>query len=263
MQRTEPGNKRRRDYIAPQVPSIPMLVRAGPIREVRKMALKTNDIALDFPVVMLCRPQIQGSRCDFVNYGHGVTIHRQVHGLEVMVTGVTSFHPYSGDAFRGIARQLLVVLFATGWTENPAKLPFGHAKRTKERALTAVSFSSDYRELRTKAASWTEFLTTRKCRDLRSAGYMFGLRLEQNPGKKSAPAIGRVRRFQPLVQHLVRLVERLAAQSTRRLCQCGRTCFGHDFYQRRKGICRLAEIKPVAEPRTTGVRGPARHSKFF
>jgi hypothetical protein len=56
MQRTEPRDKRKRDYIAPQVPSIPMLVGAGAIREVRKMALKTDDVALDFPVVMLRRP---------------------------------------------------------------------------------------------------------------------------------------------------------------------------------------------------------------
>lgn len=178
MQRTEPGDKRRRDYIAPQVPSIPMLVRAGAIREVRKIALKTNDVELDFPVVMLRRPQIQGSSSNFVNYGHGVTIHRQVHGLEVMVTGVTRFHPDSRNAFRGIPRQLLVVLFPTGWAQNPAKFPFRHAERTEQRALTTVSFSPDYRKLRTKAASWTQLLATRMCRDLRSARYLFGLGLQ-------------------------------------------------------------------------------------
>ncbi len=76
-------------------------------------------------------------------------------------------------AFRRVARQLLVIHFAAHRTQNPPELPFRRTKRTDQKALSAVAFGTQHRDLRPRAAhrtngSWRN-LQTAACASLQDA----------------------------------------------------------------------------------------------
>src|SRR5664279_5862036 len=110
--------------------------------------LKTHQVQANFVESLRRRPQVQWRSRNLVHQRNCESVNRHVHRFQVVLTGIAGFHAHGCEIFRRIARKFLMIDFATNWTENPPELPFRRTKGTDQKALAAVTFRMENRDLR-------------------------------------------------------------------------------------------------------------------
>src|SRR6266568_3667125 len=92
-------------------------------------SLHSQQIALQLGIAVIAGPQIEGSRGQFVNEWLSATVLGHIHGLDVGLAGVATFHANVIEVSGRIHREILVVLLAASGADDAAKLPLGKTKR--------------------------------------------------------------------------------------------------------------------------------------
>lgn len=74
---------------------------------------------------MFLSPKIERGRGDFIDHGFGEAILGQIHGFQVVLTGITTLHANVAEVARHVDRQSPVIFFPAPRAKDPAELPFG------------------------------------------------------------------------------------------------------------------------------------------
>src|SRR5271166_6468138 len=179
----------------------------SPVGAAHPKALESHEVRAYLGVSVLGRPKVQGHGCDFVHQRYGVAVHRHVHRFQIVLAGIAGFDPRSGEIFRRIARQLLIVFLAAERTQYPPELPLCQTERTHQKPLSTVALGMQDGDLRFSAAHRTN--RTRESRKLRrrGRGKILGIRLEQDASEERTwPGV--VAACQEIGQHLTLLFRR-------------------------------------------------------
>jgi len=124
-------------------------------------------------------PDVEGDRCDFVDYWNCVAVFGQVDGFEVGVAGFAGVDADVVEFAGDVDGELFFVLFAAGGADHAAVLPFCRAEGTEEPALGSFAFAAQNGSDRARVAEGTDGVGV-FVDDVAARGEIFGVGLQQD-----------------------------------------------------------------------------------
>ena len=85
---------------------------------------------MEFGVTVLLRPEVEGNRGEFIHYGVGQAVLREIDGLNVGVAGVAALHAYMSELVSLIDRKFGLVLLAASGADDAAEFPLAQTETT-------------------------------------------------------------------------------------------------------------------------------------
>ena len=93
-------------------------------------------------VPVLVGPKGEGDNGEIIDKRDGVPIFCEIDGADVELAGVAGLDAHVRELLGDIDGELVFRFFTTGGAEKAAKIPFAHAKGTKEEALASVTLEA-------------------------------------------------------------------------------------------------------------------------
>src|SRR5713101_510875 len=150
----------------------------------RKSGLHAQQVELQLGVAVLLRPEIQGNRGKLIHNWDGKPVLGEVHGLDVHLAGVAGLDAHVLELAGCVSCQLLKPLLPAARADDLAVVPLRQAERANQGALGPMALLAQNSHLRLPRAHRAGRRPEAGQFDLSAAGEMFGVGLQERPGKK-------------------------------------------------------------------------------